>query len=522
MSGNLRGARGTGAECAGTLGALLRRQSCERGDVTAFVCAERRTSYAELDARTDRVAAALARDGIGPGDRIAFLGRDSEHAYEVVLGAAKLGAVTLGVNWRLAPPEIEFVLRDAGAKLLLADDEFAGRAAGAEVRTLSTEREYAGWRDAANPAAPRVDATEDDVVVQMYTSGTTGRPKGVMLAHRSFFAVMRALRRAGDPWVGWSGDDVSLLVIPSFHIGGLWWAMTGLVAGATNVVLPAFDARATVAAIERHRVTKVCLVPAMIRMVLSEPSLATADVSSLGCVVYGGSPIPRTTLVEAQERLRCDFAQIYGLTETGNTAVCLRPEEHADPESELLLAAGRPYPEVEVKIVDDDGATLPPRAVGEIWIRSPANMTGYWNRPEATAETLRDGWVVTGDAGYLDETGHVYVCDRKKDMILYAGENVYPAEIEAVLVAHDGVAEAAVIGVPDERWGELVKALVVLEPGARPTKRELLAHCREGLADFKVPKSIDFVDTLPRTPSGKLKKAELRAPYWEGRERKVN
>jgi long-chain acyl-CoA synthetase len=239
-------------------------------------------------------------------------------------------------------------------------------------------------------------------------------------------------------------------------------------------------------------------------------------------MIYGGSPIPTPLLRESIEVFGCEFGQIYGLTETGNTAVFLRPEDHADLQSERLRAAGRPYPGVEVKVIDEQGAALSAGEIGEICLRSPANMTGYWNRPEATAETLREGWVHTGDAGYLDEQGYVFVCDRVKDMIIYAGENVYPAEVESVLMGHEAVAECAVIGVPSERWGEEIKAVVVLRPEASAAAQEILAHARAEIAAFKVPRSVDFVDALPRTPSGKVKKAALRAPYWEGRERQVN
>ena len=218
----------------------------------------------------------------------------------------------------------------------------------------------------------------------------------------------------------------------------------------------------------------------------------------------------------------CEFGQIYGLTETGNTAVFLRPHDHHDLESERLKAAGRPYPGVRAKVIDEQGTELAPREIGEICLHSPANMTGYWNRPEATADTLRDGWVHTGDAGYLDEEGYVFVCDRVKDMILYAGENVYPAEVESALMGHPDVAECAVIGVPHDRWGEEVKAIVVPKPGSAPKPHEILAHARGQIAGFKVPKTVDFADSLPRTPSGKIQKAKLRAPYWEGRERQVN
>ena len=519
---------------AQTLADLSRAQAERLGDRPALIFEERVTSYAELDARASRTAQALLGLGLEPGARVAFLGHDSDVAFEFVLAAAKARAVVLGVNWRLTAPEVEYILRDSGAEVLAVSTAFAGLVAplvpglpalrkvvvvGGE-HTLGQRHE--DWRDRAPQRDPGLPASRDDVVVQMYTSGTTGRPKGVQLAHRSFFAVVENLRAAGDPWIGWSEDDVSLLDIPSFHIGGLWWAMTGLAAGATNVVMDRFVGWKALELLERHRVTKVCMVPAMIQVVLSEPRAKEADFAALGHLVYGGSPIPRTLLERALETFGCGLAQIYGLTETGNTAVCLRPEDHLDRESELLRAAGRPYPGVELRCIDSSGRALPPRAVGEICIRSPANMVGYWRQPEATARTLIDGWIHTGDAGYLDERGYVYVHDRIKDMIIYAGENVYPAEIESVLCAHPAVLEAAVIGVPDERWGELVKALVVRRPGATVTARELLAAARRELADFKVPKSIDFVDSLPRTPSGKLKKAELREPYWKGRERQVN
>jgi acyl-CoA synthetase (AMP-forming)/AMP-acid ligase II len=307
-----------------------------------------------------------------------------------------------------------------------------------------------------------------------------------------------------------------------FHIGGIWFDMTALAAGAPLVVTDTFTAWSAIALMQRHRVSKVCLVPAMIQMVLAEPECADADWSALDCIVYGGSPIPVPVLKRALEVFGCRFAQIYGLTETGNTAVCLRPEDHADPEHERLAAAGRPYPGVQCKIIDESGEALGPREVGEICLRSPANMVGYWKNRSATAATLVDGWVHTGDAGFLDQDGYVFVNDRIKDMIIYAGENIYPAEVESALCGHPDVAEAAVIGVPDERWGERVLAVVVRRPGSTATARQILRHAATQIAAFKVPKSVDFIDALPRTPSGKIQKHVLRKPYWEGRDRQVN
>lgn len=503
------------------------------GDRAALIFEERQTSFQKLEEYSARVANALIAAGVKPGDRVGMLAKDSDHAFEALFGIARAGAVVMGINWRLAPPEIRFIVEDSGAEVLLVGPD--------QIATLEEIRgelpalktivvlgpphgewpDYVSWRDAASPADPGVTVEAEDPAAQMYTSGTTGLPKGVRLAHRSFFAIVRSLKEHDDPWIGWSQKDVSLHAIPLFHIGGLWWAMTAFGHGATTVVLDAFAGWKALELLEKHQVTKVCFVPAMLQVMLSEPDCKTTDFTSLDTIVYGGSPIPKPNLDKSIETFGCGFAQIYGLTETGNTAVCLRPEDHlGDPG--LLRAAGKPYPGVQLKILSESGDELGPGEIGEVCIHSPANMLGYWNRPEATEETLIDGWVHTGDAGYLDENGYLFVCDRVKDMIIYAGENIYPAEIESVLCGHPAVAEAAVIGVPDDKWGELVKAIVVLKPGAEATSPQIIAHVRRHIADFKVPRSVDFVDSLPRTPSGKIQKAKLRAPYWEGRERKVN
>ncbi|GJM23215.1 MAG: acyl-CoA synthetase [Planctomycetota bacterium] len=521
------------AQCVADIPRVWAERAPERA---ALVSGSTVLSFAALDAGSNRVAQALIAAGLKPGARVAILAKDSLDVYEAYFGCAKAGAVALGVNWRLTPREIAFILDDSGAELIFVGAEFAER-----VRSLlsasahapscvvfgthdddSSSQRYTSWRDAAPCSDPALSARPDDVVVQMYTSGTTGHPKGVMLANRSFFAVVASMRAAGDAWIGFGPDDVSLMPIPSFHIGGLWWAMTGLNAGATNVIMPSFVGAELLRLVAAHRVTKICMVPAMMQVALLEPDAERTDFASLDTIVYGGSPIPRALMEHALATFGCRFAQIYGLTETGNTAVCLRPDDHLDLDSERLKAAGRAYPGVRLKCLGPDGAELPPRAIGEICIASPANMVGYWKRDDATAETLRDGWVHTGDAGFLDEHGYLYVQDRVKDMIIYAGENVYPAEIESVLCGHPDVLEAAVIGVPDERWGEQVKAIVVRRQGAALTGRALLAHARGELAEFKLPKSVDFVDALPRTVSGKIKKPELRAPYWDGRERQVN
>lgn len=514
-----------------TLPELIRRNAQLRPDRVAICDGDRTTTYGALDQRSSRIAQALYQGGLAPGERVAILDRDRDDLFAVVFGIAKAGGVVLGLNWRLSVPELAFQLQDAGVRTLFVGADFFDRAAELletyrELRTIVALGDADGpWPrlqafcDGAPAADPGVAVGTEDLAVQMYTSGTTGKPKGVMLAHRSFFAIVDNLRRAGDPWLGWHEHDVTLCGMPSFHIGGLWWAMTTFGAGATYVVLDAFAGWKVLRKVERHLVTKLCLVPAMIQVCLSEPEAATADLGSLDCVVYGGSPIPRPLLEQAIRTFGCGLAQIYGLTETGNTAVCLRPEDHARPH--LLSAAGRPYSGVAIKIVDADGNELPPGAVGEICIRSPANMLGYHHRAEATAATLRDGFVHTGDAGHLDAEGYVFVSDRVKDMIVCGGEKVYPAEVESVLAGHPAIAEIGVIGVPDDTWGERVHAVLVPRTGAEVTLAELQTFARGQLAEFKLPRTMTFAESLPRTPSGKIKKAELREPFWRGRERKV-
>ncbi len=516
---------------ANTLPDLIRRQAQRQPDRVALCDGDRTTTYGAIDLRSNRIAQALYQGGLAARERVAILDKDRDDVFVVVFGIAKAGGVVLGLNWRLTVQELAYQLQDAAVRTLFVGPDFFDRAAEL-IEACPLLRNVIALGDGDGPwpslhafcegapaADPGVAVATDDLAVQMYTSGTTGKPKGVMLAHRSFFAVVAGLRSASDPWLRWHEHDVTMCGMPSFHIGGLWWAMTSFQAGATVVVLDVFAGWKVLRKVERHLITKLCLVPAMIQVCLSEPELASADTGSLEYLVYGGSPIPRPVLEQALRTFGCGFAQIYGLTETGNTAVCLRPEDHQRPH--LLQAAGRPYPGVKIKILDADGSELPNGQVGEVCIRSPANMLGYHQQPEATAATLRAGWVHTGDAGHRDDDGFVFVSDRVKDMIVCAGEKVYPAEVESVLSGHPAIAEIGVIGVPDETWGERVHAVIVPRPGTSITMAELQAFARGQLAEFKLPRTITLAEALPRTPSGKIKKAELREPFWRGRERRV-
>jgi long-chain acyl-CoA synthetase len=327
----------------------------------------------------------------------------------------------------------------------------------------------------------------------------------------------------GDRWIGLGPDDVSVATLPAFHIGGMWWAIQCLTVGAQLVLMETFQAPRLIELVRAHSATKFCLVPAMMRMVLSDPTYSKEAFASVDCIVYGGSPIGDALQREAALRFGCRITQIYGLTETGNCAVTLRPEDHDGAEgSARMRAAGKPFPGVEICVLDPEGRRRAHGEVGEIAIKSPSNMLGYWKRPEATAATLEDGWLHTGDAGTIDADGYVTISDRVKDMIICAGENIYSVEIENALSHHPAVAEVAVIGVPDDRWGETVHAFVVSRPGTTAKPSELLAAVRGRIADFKLPRGITLVDSLPRTPSGKIEKWRLRERFWQGRTRNVN
>ncbi len=390
--------------------------------------------------------------------------------------------------------------------------------------------QFPDWRDAAHadPAEdPGFEAGADDVVTQLYTSGTTGLPKGAMISGRNIACILREAHRVFR--IG--NDTVSLVAMPLFHIGGTGWALSGLCRGGHGVIVRDLDPGGVLALIETHRITDTFVVPAVLMGVLTAPELATADLSSLRTVFYGASPISEDVLVRSMEALGCDFAQVYGLTETSGAITSLLPGDH-DPNGAragLLRSAGRPFDHVELRIVDTaTGADLPVGEVGEVWTRSSQNMLGYWNRAAETAAVLSDdGWFRTGDAGWLDAEGYLFLHDRIKDMIVSGGENVYPAEVENALLAHPAVADAAVIGVPHDKWGETVKAIVVRSNGvshedADALAADIIAVTRGRLAHYKCPTSVEFVDSLPRNPSGKILKRELRRPYWAGRDRNIH
>jgi long-chain acyl-CoA synthetase len=474
--------------------------------------------------------------GLRTGSRVAFLGKESVYYYVCFFACAKSGAVLVPINWRLTAEETDHILRDSASELIFVASDLASMvdqiSADLPLLKLVIRIEESGTSDTSAAALTQwiagcpdhdlgVHIDPANPLLQMYTSGTTGPPKGVVLAHRSLFAIRDALAEAGLDWIDWRPGDKSLIGIAGFHIGGIWWASQGFNAGITNIAMPRFDSRGAVDLIRDLSVTTACVVPAMLRLILSEPGVGPDDFRTLRKVVYGGSPIAESLLIEALEVIGSDFVQIYGLTETGNTAVCLPPADHF-PGSSRLQAAGRPYPGVRVKIIDEAGGELPSGSVGEVCLHTPARMLEYWGLPEATASILVDGWIHTGDAGYLDADGYVVICDRIKDMIIIAGEKIYPAEIENALTKHPAVAEAAVIGVPDDRFGEAVHAFVVLRPGEQAGPRDFLTFLAGRIASFKIPSRFETVDQLPRNASGKILRRELRDEYWKEMTRHVN
>ncbi len=489
---------------------VIRRHASERPQAVALRHGARELSYAELDERSNRLAQALLAQGVGAGTRVAYLDRSSPEVVELLFAASKVGAVLVPLNWRLAVPELAAVLADSEAPVLIAGPAF--REVAEHVRPpalIVVGEEYERWIEAHEPRDPGGRGEAADVIVQMYTSGTTGVPKGVLTTHGNLAVTAQTSLR-------WAFDErsVSLTPLPMFHIGGIGWAYCGLWHGATTVLVSDFDAAKVLDVIEHQRVTNAVLVPTMLQLLTAVPGAAERDYSALRSIAYGAAPITTPVLKASLRTFGCALFGLYGLTETTGGVIALEPEDHdpGGPREHLLRSAGRPYPWVELKIVDPVSAeALPPRSVGEVWLRGPNVTPGYFNRPAETAAALApDGWLRTGDGGYVDEEGYLFLTDRIKDMIVSGGENVYPVEVEEALAQHADVADVAVIGVPDGHWGEAVKALVVPRPGAQPAAEDLIAFARERLAGYKLPRSVEFVDEFPRTPSGKVLKRELR------------
>ena len=494
---------------------VIRENAVRRPDQVAIRHGELALTYAELDDRSNRLAQALLAAGVQPQGRIGYLDRSAPEVIELLFAAAKIGAVAVPLNWRLAVPELTAILEDAQPTLLIAGVAYEETAQAVLARLHAPPRlvrvavDYEPMLAASEPVDPGGRGEERDPIVQMYTSGTTGVPKGVLTTHRNLTAAAET-----SPHWDFDASSISLTPLPTFHIGGIGWAYLGLWNGATTILVSEFDAAAVLDTFEAQAVTNAVLVPTMIQLMCAVPGAGERDYPALRSIAYGASPITTPVLKKALATFRCSLYGVYGLTETTGGVMQLDPADHQPegPREHLLRSAGKPFPWVEMRVVDPaTGEDVARGAVGEVWFRGPNVMAGYHDLAAETAAAITpDGWLRTGDGGYLDDEGYLFLTDRVKDMIVSGGENVYPIEVEEALARHPAVADAAVIGIPHERWGETVKAFVVLHAGSTVEESELEAFCRQQLAGYKVPRSIEFVDDLPRTPTGKVLKRALR------------
>jgi len=503
------------------LGAILAKRAFLSPNVEAYVESDGsvRLNFRALNDSANKIANALLADGIQKGDRVGLLLMNSREFMESYFALAKIGAVIVPLNWRLVADELEFILKDSGTTRLIYGEEFVDTVAELHSRgdktdiqhwlqvVASTEianfaQDYMAFRDAGSNDEPPITADKDDMLYIMYTSGTTGLPKGVVHTHNSAIWALITIGATAD----YVSNDRYLACLPMFHVGALTPLAVNVWAGVTNVVMRSFDPTLAWKVIESERITIGLAVPAMLNFMLQVP-YESVDYSSLRWMMTGAAPVP-VSLTKQYHEMGIGVLQIYGLTETCGPA-CMMDAENAlrKPDS-----TGRAFFHTEIRIVDDHGKDCPPMVAGEVWVKGAHVMREYWNQPEATKETLVDGWVRTGDIATMDDEGFVAIQDRMKDMIISGGENVYPAEIEGVLAAHPGVAEAAVIGQKSDKWGESPLAIIVKADDAL-TEADVIKFCSGKLARFKQPQAAVFVDEIPRNPSGKILKRLLREQF---------
>jgi long-chain acyl-CoA synthetase len=526
-----------GGSGTGDLSWPLERAARLYGEKTALVDGERSVTYAQLSRRVGGLGAALDQLGVADGGRVGVLAPNSLAHAEWWLGVPAFGRVLVDLNFRLTLEEVAFMIDDSDVEVLLLDDERIelGDALGERcplLRALVHAGPGAcpeGWLAyeglIAQPTASPPGLNEHELATISYTGGTTGRPKGVMLSHGNLLANARHNLVA----TGHRHDDRFLHIPPMFHVAGTSNLFAATWVGATQVIMPRFDANAVAETIERERITHAVLVPTMLDMLLHVLDERPTDLSSLRNLQYAASPISPALQRRALERFECELAQFYGMTETAPTVTHCTPEDHRrgaageEPYKTRLRSMGAPVPGVQVQVRGEDGAELSPGEIGEMWVRGPNVMLGYWKRPKATEAALVEGWYRSGDAARADDDGYLYMVDRLKDMIISGGENVYSVEVESALLEHVSVVEAAVFGVPDAQWGEAVHAAAVVAEGEDVSVADLIAHCRGRIAGFKVPRSIELRTTgLPKSGAGKILKRELRDPHWAGQERRVN
>ena len=504
---------------------------------TACVSGATRLTYRQLQDRVYRLANVLQHHGIAKGSRVAVLSANSLPYLEMYYATAALGALIVPLNFRLAPAELAYILQDSGSTMLLVGEGFVELYRLTKPRlstpptTISTAAKdipddmlcYEDCLAQASADFTPVEVDEHDLAGLFYTSGTTGHPKGVMLSHRNLVSNAYHFMSAIHEEEG----EVYLHCCPMFHLadGPTSHRITWL--GGTHVIVPGFEPLAVLEAIQREGVTSVLLVPTMINFLVHHPAIGDYDLSSLRRILYGASPMPVEILRRAAQVFGCPLIQLYGLTETSPLLTMMAPRYLAmageETPARRLASCGRAVPGVRVRVVNDQGNDVQPGEVGEIVARGPNIMQGYWNKPEETAAAFRHGWFCTGDLATVDEEQFIFMVDRKKDMIITGGENVYSTEVENALYQHPAVLEAAVIGVPDARWGEAVLALVVLKPHATASDADLIEHCRSLIAHYKCPRRVEICqEPFPKSGSGKILKASLREPYWQGQSRRVH
>ena len=492
-----------------SLANVVRRFASETPESPALSDAERTITFSELDANTSRIAQFLAAQGVTSGSRVAVMARNSLLHFETLLAISKLGAVTAGINFRLSAHELATLLDDADPIVLIVDQERAS--------LVPSGVHYLIFDDAFDADVATFEAIDPmgefdgDIALQLYSSGTTGLPKGTMLTN----ANLAWTPKMGGEVYQMSSASVNLLTSPLFHIGGTGYGLTTFGNGGHTVVAPNMEPATLLDLIEEYRITHAFWVPTVIRSVLQALESHAVDLGSLELVAYGAAPIDDATLLNAIDLLGCQFLGVYGMTETAGSVTALLPGDHdpGGPRSHLLRSVGKALPWHRVLIFNPEtGLACTTEEVGEIWIQSDQNMAGYWKQPELTTQALDvDRWFRTGDAGWLDENGYLFMHDRIKDIIITGGENVYPVEVERVLNTHPLVSQAIVIGVPDERWGETVKAVVIATQAVEAT--DLIDYCREYLAHYKCPTTVAFVDSFPLNAAGKILKRELRERY---------
>jgi acyl-CoA synthetase (AMP-forming)/AMP-acid ligase II len=508
---------------------FLAARASSRPDAPCWIFGERTWTWDEAYQSVRRVAGALRADGVQRGERVAILDKNNPAVLQVLLGGCLIGAATTVVNWRLAGDELDYVINDCGAEVLLVGHELLDQFNSVRDRLSHVRKvviiggeqdDYESWLNAGEPLDRDPAVPPDDICVVMYSSGTTGRPKGVQLSQRAM--VEHSVNGLGE--TTYQDGDMLMVAMPMFHVGGTSYALLAPVVGVPGYIVPEVDG-ALLAKAMMAGCTHVFLVPAVVAALIAAGPQVMALFSKLKAFGYGAAPMPTTVLRAALEAWpNTKFQQVYGMTEFGGVITVLNDAAHRDEaHPERLVSAGLPVKNAEMRIVDP--VTLTDVAAGqrgEVWFRTPQATAGYLGKPEATAELITaDGWVRTGDLGRVDDDGFLFIEDRIKDMIITGGENVYSPEVERVLAEHPAVAEIAIIGIPDDRWGEAVKAVVAFKPGHSATADELIAFGREHLAHYKVPSSIDVVEALPRNPSGKILKRDLRQPYWNENQRQV-